>query len=96
VRMFEMAIDLFEVDHGEYPEGEDVEALRQLWEGDEDTNKTYLKKEVERDPWGNQYRYECPGSHNENSYDIWSVGADGEDDTEDDIGSWLQFEVPTN
>lgn len=94
VRMLETALDLFEVDNGEYPEGEDLEGLRELWESSGDSTKIYLKKEVERDPWGNSYKYRSPGKYNENSYDVWSMGADGEDGTEDDIGSWQQFEVP--
>lgn len=45
--------------------------------------------EVPKDPWGREYRYEYPSTHSERDFpDIWSVGADGEDDTEDDIVNW--------
>jgi hypothetical protein len=40
------------------------------------------------DPWGRPYRYQAPGTHNEDSYDLWSVGLDGVEGTQDDIGNW--------
>lgn len=41
------------------------------------------------DPWGNGYQYEYPSTHGGGEYpDIWSLGPDGEDGTEDDICSW--------
>ena len=40
------------------------------------------------DPWGNPYQYASPGSHNPNTYDIWSWGPDLIDGTEDDVGNW--------
>lgn len=43
---------------------------------------------VPKDPWGNAYQYACPGTHNKTSYDIWSMGPDGQDGTADDIGNW--------
>jgi len=40
------------------------------------------------DPWGEPYQYRYPGSHNKNSFDLWSKGPDKTDGTEDDIGNW--------
>ncbi len=40
------------------------------------------------DPWGHQYIFRIPGKHNPDSYDIFSAGADGQPDTDDDIGNW--------
>ncbi|HVT30907.1 MAG TPA: type II secretion system major pseudopilin GspG [Lacipirellulaceae bacterium] len=49
----------------------------------------YLKdSSALRDPWENDIRYANPGKHNTDSYDIWSVGPDGQDGTADDIGNW--------
>ncbi|HEX5470292.1 MAG TPA: type II secretion system major pseudopilin GspG [Lacipirellulaceae bacterium] len=49
----------------------------------------YLKdNEALRDPWENDMRYATPGKHNTDSYDVWSVGPDGQDGTADDIGNW--------
>lgn len=40
------------------------------------------------DPWGHPYQYRNPGKHNPDSYDIFSMGEDGQPDTDDDIGNW--------
>jgi general secretion pathway protein G len=50
----------------------------------------YVNKDViPKDPWGNKYQYEYPPTRSKGGNpDIWSYGADGEDDTEDDIVSW--------
>lgn len=48
-----------------------------------------LMESLSPDPWGNEYRYAYPGKHNGvNRPDIWSIGADMQDGTEDDIGNW--------
>ena len=40
------------------------------------------------DAWGRPMRYRCPGRHNPDGYDLWSVGPDGIDGTADDITNW--------
>ncbi len=40
------------------------------------------------DPWGEPYRYRYPGTKNKGGYDLYSVGVDKADGTEDDIGNW--------
>lgn len=66
-------------------------------EGDEESGGSssnwdgpYVKTEtLPKDPWGNSYRYEFPATHNKmNVPDIWSLGPDGQENTEDDIVSW--------
>lgn len=42
------------------------------------------KKEIPKDPWGNQYRYECDDYQN---FTITSDGPDGQPGTADDIKS---------
>jgi len=46
----------------------------------------YLKKEP-IDPWGKPYSYKSPGYHNDD-YDLYSLGPDGLENSEDDIGNW--------
>jgi general secretion pathway protein G len=41
-----------------------------------------------KDPWGHDYLYNGKGSKNEGGFDLWSVGPDGQDGTEDDIVNW--------
>lgn len=50
-------------------------------------NGPYLKK-IPMDPWGIEYKYKCPGEHNPDEYDIWSLGKDGVENTADDIANW--------
>jgi general secretion pathway protein G len=40
------------------------------------------------DPWGEPYQYRYPGTHNKDSYDLYSKGPDKADGTADDIGNW--------
>ncbi len=52
----------------------------------------YIK--LKNDPWGNPYQYTYPGENGE--YDIYSLGADGEEGGDDmgaDIGNWNAEEV---
>jgi general secretion pathway protein G len=46
------------------------------------------KPEALKDPWGHNYQYRNPGTHNANGYDIYSFGPDGIEGTPDDIGNW--------
>ena len=87
ISSFSTALDAFEVDNGYYPKGKSglldlVQQPRdaQSWKG------PYLK-EIPKDPWGNEYVYECPGRMNPTSYDLTSPGPDGKAGSEDDISN---------
>jgi general secretion pathway protein G len=87
ISSFSTALDAFEVDNGYYPKGKGglldlVQQPRdaQSWKG------PYLK-EIPKDPWGNEYVYECPGRLNPSSYDLTSGGPDGKVGSEDDISN---------
>ena len=87
---FKTALDAFEVDMGYYPKGRNglVDLIQQPrdaknWHG------PYMQSDViPKDPWGNDYMYECPGRHNPSFYDLSSAGADGRAGTDDDICNW--------
>lgn len=49
---------------------------------------TALMEEVPKDPWGQEYKYRYPAQKSKKPYDVWSVGKDGVDGNEDDIGNW--------
>jgi general secretion pathway protein G len=78
----ETALKLYRLDNGFYPSTEQgLKALtepsaippvpRNWREGG------YLEKgKVPKDPWGNDFVYLCPGSHDE--FDLMSYGADGQ------------------
>jgi len=47
--------------------------------------------ELPSDPWGNPYQYAYPPTHSKGDFpDIWSMGPDGQDNTEDDVCSWTR------
>jgi general secretion pathway protein G len=88
---FGTALDAFEVDMGYYPKGKS--GLNELFEQPRDAKNwrgPYLKTEIPKDPWGNEYIYECPGKQNPNSYDLMSMGPDGRVGGDDDITNWQQ------
>lgn len=84
----ETALDAFEVDQGFYPSSD--QGLKALTEEPDNVKnwRPYLKKTIEKDPWGNPYIYVYPGKHNEHGYDLSSCGADGREGTDDDITNW--------
>lgn len=45
-------------------------------------------KDMPKDPWGQEYKYRIPPQKSKDEFDLWSVGPDGQDGTEDDIGNW--------
>ncbi len=53
-------------------------------------NGPYLDSDVPLDPWDRPYQYESPGKYDPEGYDVWSLGPDGVDGTDDDIGNWPQ------
>jgi len=81
---FGQALDLFKLDFGAYPSTS--EGL-QVLTSPPDNKKPYMKT-VPKDPWGRDYVYISPGSHNASSFDLESYGADGNDGGNDDIENW--------
>jgi general secretion pathway protein G len=87
------SLDLFKLDAGRYPDSQEgLQALVQApsslgadrWRG------PYLKKkQVPKDPWGNDYKYTSPGTHG--AFDIVALGSDGKEGGEGeakDVTSW--------
>lgn len=90
---FGVALDSFEIDNGYYPKGKN--GLQDLLTQPKDANSwkgPYVKGEIPKDPWGNDYIYECPGKHNDKSYDLMSMGPDGRTGGDDDISNWQSSE----
>jgi general secretion pathway protein G len=86
-------LGMYEVDTGSYPktlqdmiqQPNDV----QHWKG-----PYFDPPTIPLDPWGHPYVYVFPGRHNPNSYDLYSVGPDGQDGNSDDIGNWQVGQQP--
>ena len=76
------ALDQFYLHCGRYPTTE--EGLVALWQRPQSDDLSnwagpYVKRAVPNDPWGKPYIYRCPGEHNPDSYDIYSLGRDGKE-----------------
>jgi len=91
---FESPLQAYRLDIGDFPStAQGLEALRSppadlpnpdKWSG------PYLGKPVPLDPWDMPYQYEYPGKYDPTVPDIWSVGPDGIDGSEDDVVSWYE------
>lgn len=90
--MLSTALNVYEVDNGHHPStAQGLAALRAQPSGAPEPKKwkgPYLDREVPLDPWQNEYVYRCPGTRNPDGYDLLSMGPDGQEGTEDDIGNW--------
>lgn len=94
IEMLGSALDTFRLDYGRYPTTD--EGMKVLWEKPAEDAKDignwkgpYLKKKVEKDPWGGDYQYKMPGIHGD--YDLIAFGADkkeGGTGEDADINSW--------
>jgi general secretion pathway protein G len=82
------ALGIYDVDTGKYPA-----SLNDLFTQPSDVRGwkgPYLDGSMPEDPWGHPYVYVYPGRKNPTGYDLYSLGADGQDGTADDIGNWMQ------
>lgn len=91
----ESALNLYKLDSGIYPSTDQgltalvtkptLNPVPRNWK-----SGGYLKQ-VPADPWGNDYQYLEPGTHNPDSFDLFTYGADGKPGGEGidaDIGNW--------
>ena len=87
IATYKTALDAYEVDNGYYPKGKS--GLMDLIQQPRDSQNwrgPYIQADaIPKDPWGNEYIYECPGRHNPTSYDISSQGPPGDNAV---IGNW--------
>ncbi len=81
-----LALDLYELDNGRYPEKLDDLIKNPGESGAPNWNGPYLKR-APVDPWGRDYAYRAPGQH-DNDYDLFSFGPDGVEGGDDDITNW--------
>lgn len=84
----------FYLDFDRFPT--DEEGLAVLWskesltgDGDQAKWKKYLEEPMPNDRWGHPWGYRQTSEHGDDTkYDLWSVGPDGQEGTDDDITSW--------
>ncbi len=88
IQSFAQALDLYKLDFGSYPSTS--EGLNIL--SSPPNNKKPYMNNIPKDPWGRDFVYIYPGTHNSSSYDVESYGPDGNDGGGDDIESWSDGE----
>jgi len=100
VEIFAVALDAYRLDTGRYPTTEEgLAALRSApvagevpgWRG------PYLRKAVPLDPWHRPYVYRAPGTRNPDSFDLYTLGKDGQPGGEGedaDVTSWGEAVKP--
>lgn len=93
IEMLGAAMDTYRLDMSRYPGTE--QGIAALSEKPADAAEAarwrgpYLKKKVDKDPWGNSYVYRSPGEKSD--YELSSLGADGKEGgsgDDADIRSW--------
>ncbi len=88
IAAFKSACNMFEVEHGSYPKTLDDLVVQPS--GMTEWHPYLESPTVPLDPWGHPYSYVCPGRHNPYGFDVWSMGPDEQDGTDDDITNWGQ------
>lgn len=93
IRLFKGALDQYALDMNGYPTTEQgLGALQEAPSDVENADKwsgPYLEGELPKDPWQRDFQYAYPPTKNTDDFpDVWSLGPDGEDGSEDDIGNW--------
>ena len=95
IELFALALDQYRLDNDYYPgTGQGVAALRERPSGEPEARNwrgPYLRKAVPSDPWGRPYVYKSPGPVNPQSYDLLSLGRDGQvggTGEDADVTSW--------
>jgi general secretion pathway protein G len=97
IKQLESALTFYQMDNGRFPTTD--QGLQSLVEKPAGTPEPrnyrdggYLQTTVvPKDPWGQDYQYLAPGQHNPQSFDIWTLGADGApggDGGDRDVGNW--------
>lgn len=90
IGLLEGALQHYQLDMGDFPQGDDGIAALYTNPAGEDTRwrGPYLEEKALQDPWGQPYRYEWPTQRLSTKPALWSVGPDGQDGTPDDITNW--------
>ena len=78
-------LEMYRADNGTFPASGGLSALVTN-PGNAPRWRQYVKA-LPKDPWGNDYRYLNPSAHG-GEIDIYSLGPDKREGTEDDVGTW--------
>lgn len=97
IKQLASALTFYQMDNGRFPTTDQgLQALIEKPSGAPEPRAYrpggYLDaKSVPKDPWGAVYQYLSPGQQNPQSFDIWTLGADGApggEGADQDVGNW--------
>ena len=95
IELFALALDQYRLDNDFYPGStQGLAALRERPSGEplaRNWRGPYVRKAIPLDPWGRPYAYKSPGEVNAESYDLLSLGRDGQpggSGEDADVTSW--------
>lgn len=84
IKQLSDSLDIYKLQHRKYPStAEGLQALVQP-----KGNAKPVMDQLPQDPWGNDYVYIFPGTHNTGGFDLLSYGPDGAQGGGDDITNW--------
>jgi general secretion pathway protein G len=95
IEILTVALENYRMDTKRYPSTEEGLAVLRTWSTQSPPppgwRGPYLRKPVPLDPWRRPYLYRSPGEHNPDSFDLYTLGGDGERGGEGenaDLTSW--------
>jgi len=95
IDLLALALDQYRLDNDHFPTTEQglaaLENAPTVGEPARNWRGPYLRKALPSDPWGRPYIYIGPGKQNLTSYDLYTLGRDGQlggDGEDADITSW--------
>lgn len=90
IKLLGQKLELFKAQVGRYPTTEEGLAILLNKPSDEQLASRwggpYVTADQMKDPWGHEFKYECPGQYNRDSFDLSSPGSNGNFGDEDDKG----------
>lgn len=88
VEALNTAIDTYYLQNGAYPGSLADLSTKPSGQDLPQWNGPYIRKPVINDPWSRPYVYVTPGQHNPDSFDLYSLGKDGQEGSSGNITNW--------
>ena len=88
VEALNTAIDTYYLQNGAYPGSLVDLSTKPSGQDLPQWNGPYIRKSVINDPWSRPYVYVTPGQHNPDSFDLYSLGKDGQEGSSGNITNW--------
>lgn len=90
IRDLSYVLLVFREEQGRFPNTQ--EGLNSLYRKSKKDHQAFIipYETSFKDLWGRELRYFCPGFHNQDFFDLFSVGKDGVEGTIDDINNWSE------